>query len=109
MRQAGPVSSNTGIKFFIAFIRKIGLVSEVKAESSCKNKFLLAGIKKFIDTSRVKRIISEEDTAGVPEKVFLKNSLSEVCQVRCTVKILEKCLCRKRFLLKLQVISLQLY
>ena len=63
-------------------------------------------IKKFIDTSCVKWIISEEATAGVLEKSVLKNSFSEVCHMKFSFKVPEKYLYRKDFLVKLQVINL---
>ena len=53
---------------------EIPLGERNKDEIKLQKNFLLAGIKKFIDTSRFKRIVSEETAAGALKKMFLKTT-----------------------------------
>ena len=78
---------------FVYFVTKLQTF-KIKSNSKIKEKW----IKKFIDTSRVKLIISEEAIAGVLEKLFLKIAFLKFATSNLQSKFLKNTYAENKFL-----------
>ena len=78
---------------FVYFGTKLQTL-QIKSNSKIKEKW----IKKFIDTSRVKLIISEEAIAGVLEKLFLKIAFLKFATSNLQSKFLKNTYAENKFL-----------